>query len=174
MHRILCPVDELDERADSAIVMKNVLSAAIVVVAVALVPQHYLSAGAEERELPQPEGERFEAEVNRFEDIAIRSKLDRGAGTLGAPHNRERRDRGSSPERLVMDTAIAAHPCFERLRERVHHGHAHPVKAPRHAVSAASELAPCVQHGQDDLQSGLALPGVYVDWDSATVIVDRD
>ena len=42
----------------------------------------------------------------------------------------------------------------------------------RHGVSAAAELAAGVQHGEDDLDRGLALGAVDVDGDTATVVDD--
>ena len=41
-------------------------------------------------------------------------------------------------------------------------------------IAAATELAACVQHGEDNLDGGPLLDRVLVDRDSAAVVADRD
>jgi hypothetical protein len=58
------------------------------------------------------------------------------------------------------------------LRQRVDDRHAHAVKAARHLVAAAPELAAGVQHRQRDLDAGLLVLRVDVDGDAAAVVDD--
>ncbi len=86
----------------------------------------------------------------------------------------QRRPRDADGVRLGPDVALAVDLDVEPRRQRVDDRDADAVQAAGDLVAAAAELAAGVQHGEHDLDRGLALALDDVDRDAAAVVGDAD
>ena len=67
--------------------------------------------------------------------------------------------------------ALAVHLSNHTGRQRVHHRDTHAVQTTGNGVAAATKLTASVQHGHDDLNSGLVLGGVLIHGNTAAIIL---
>ena len=151
--RVLVLVEVPDEVLDAALVLERRLLALGAVILDA-----DLQPAREERGLAQALFEDREVELGDLEDLRVRQEVDGGARLLRGLTLLERSLRDPPHVGLPMDEAIALDGDLEALRQRVHHRDADAVETARHLVTAAlAELAASVEHGEHDLDRGLAL-----------------
>ena len=139
-----------------------------------LVGQGDGQAPVQEGHLLEPPRERLEVVVGGLEDVLVGPERDRGPGVLGRLVLGQRRLGNPVGVLLPEDVALAAHLDVQAGGQRVDHRDAHAVQAAGDGVAAAPELAAGVQHGEHDLDAGLALAGDDVHGDAAAVVHDPD
>ena len=171
LQQLLVLVEEGDELPD----------AALVAVALRPVGLHPLvgegdpEARVQKRQLPQAQPQGVVAELQGVEDVGIGPEMDGGAGLgdLALLHvDAVQRD----APRIVLDVELALpadlHP--KLLRQGVHAGKTHAMKAAGDLVAPAAELAACMEDGQGHLQSVLAGLLMVAHGDAAAVVPDGD
>ena len=157
MQRCLQQGQMLDERADTALVLEDIVPAA------ALVEQLDLDARIQERQLAQALGEDVVVELDRRKRRQARMEAHRGAALCRGTDQLERVQRLAERVFLAVLEAIAANRQPEVIRQRIDHRHADAMQAARNLVAVVVELAAGVQHGHDDL--GRRTPFFFLDAD---------
>ncbi len=176
----------LDEFADASVVLEDLLRS----LSTAEVLDDDLQARHQERRLPGASEELLVIEGGvGCEDLPVGPVANGGSGhaALGPAGDLQRRSglsrfevvsglrtvegaRLAAAEGQGMNLAATGDGGVETGRERVDDRGAHAVKAPDCVVASASELAPGVQLGEDDLESRQAGARFDVDGDSASVV----
>ncbi len=157
--RLLRAVEIAHERRGAALV-EELLA---LDVGVAVVGQHHLGAGVEERQLAQPVLDRGVVELDHGEGGGRRQERHLGAAlaVLARADDLERGHRHAVVELDLMLLALAPDAALERRRQRIDDRHADAVQAARNLVGVLVELAAGVQLGEHDL-GGRALGIVVV------------
>ncbi len=183
--------EELDELGDPPVVAELLLDrAAALRAGAALVPDHQLEPGHDERRLSGTPEQTLELERRVLgEDLAVGPEPDAGAGlALGDPFALagQARLRGERARRPVSvedagHAALEAQPLLGRRpvdvdvhprREGVDDRESHAVQTAGRDVGATAELAAGVELGRDHLDAGEPGLGLLVGRDAATVVVD--
>ena len=158
----------LDEGADAALVLEQVLAAFA-----ALIAEGDLDAGIEERQFAQALGQDVVVELDVAEDLSGRLEAQQGAALVGSFELLERIQRLAQRVFLLVMEAIAPHIQPQVLGQRVDHRDAHAVQTAGNLVAVVVELTAGMQHGHDDFGGRNALFLVDVDRDAATVVIHR-
>jgi hypothetical protein len=163
-------VQMLDEGNDAALVQKDLLFDRLF----ALVAQRDLQPFVEERQFAETLRQHVEAELQRFEDLAVRFEPHFCPAALGFPGAFQRRARLAALVTLLEDLAILPDFQLQPFRQRVDYGNADAMQAARHGIGALFEFAAGVQHGQRDFGCGFLLGRMHAGGDAAPVVDDGD
>ena len=169
-------VDELDELADAALVVEDVLLRRFR----ALVAEDDANAAVEERHLAEAGLEHVVLEIARLENavrvilvLDVRPEADGRAGALGLADYLEVVEHLAARILLLVDPSVLIDVDLHVLGERVDHRRADAVQTAGDLVAAAAELAARVQNRQADLDRGAADLRVNTDREAASVVLHR-
>ena len=126
----------------------------------------------QERHLLETGAQSLKVELDGLENLWVRVESLNGTGLIG----RFTLAQGTSRHTTVGEgnmpcVALAVHLGNHAGGQRVHHGDTHTVQTTGNGVAATAELTASVQHGHDNLNSGLVLSGVLIHGNTAAVIL---
>ena len=167
---VLRPVDVRDEVADTAFVVELLR-----LPAGALVADDDAETACEKRRLAQALRQRRRVELGLIEDLRVGKERDRGPRLVLRRHadRFHRARRLAACERLAVHLPVASHFGNKPFGERVDHGNAHAVEAPRHLVAIAAELPAGVELREYDCQRRQPLLIDHVDRDARSSVLHR-
>ena len=159
--------DEVDDAAAVAVDDSGV------VVAGAVVAEADLETPVEEGHHLQPLEDGAAHELDGLEDRRIRPERDRRpppAARRVAGHGELAVGRAAQAEALAVALPTAVDLDDEVPRQGIHHRNAHAVQTAGDLVPVAPELAPAVELGERDLDTGDLVLGMHVDRDAAPIV----
>ena len=139
----------------------------------AQIGQGELQSLVQEGHLLETIAQGFEIVGGGFENLAVGPEGHGGTGGFTFGH---RLALGQTGGRLLVDVglcpveALTTHFDVDAGGQRIHHGDAHAVQTAGDRISAAAELAACVQLGHHGLHAGNALARHFVDRDASSVV----
>src|ERR1035441_9556393 len=148
-------VEVSDERLDAALEVERVR------VGVALVAELDRDALVEKGVTAQGRADRLPRELDLLKDLGVRPESDVGAPAIRLPDDRHRTVGHAPGVLLVVGLAIEIHLDHQTLTERVDDRKADTVQSARDLVTAAAELAACVECGQHHLERGFLRSRVH-------------
>ena len=138
----------------------------------ALIGQGDGQALVQEGHLLETGAQSLKVELDGLENLGVRVESLDSAGLIGGLTLTQGTIRHTTVrERNMPRVALAVHLGNHAGRQRVHHGDTHTVQTTGNGVAAAAKLTASVQHGHDDLNSGLVLGGVLIHGNTAAVIL---
>ena len=141
----------------------------------ALIGQSDSQALVQERHLLETGAQSLKVELDGLEDLRVRVESLNGTGLIGRFTLAQGAIRHTTVgERNMPCVALAVHLGNHTGRQRVHHRDTHAVQTTGNGVAAATKLTASVQHGHDDLNSGLVLGGVLIHGNTAPVVLHAD
>ena len=138
----------------------------------ALIGQGDSQALVQERHLLETGAQSLKVELDGLENLWVRVESLDSAGLIGRFTLAQGTIRHTTVgEGNMPCVALAVHLGNHAGGQRVHHGDTHTVQTTGNGVAATAKLTASVQHGHDDLNSGLVLGGVLIHGNTATVIL---
>ena len=168
--RGLGAVEVLDELADAALVMHDVLAHFLV----ALVAQGDLDARVQERLIAQALFKHVVFKFGGFEDLGVGLETDSRAGLAFKRHRFHLLDRHAALKAHSVLFVTVAYLGFHPHGQGVYDRRTDAVQAAGNLVAIAAEFAACMQHGQHDLEGRNAHLRMNAAGDAAAVVLHAD